>query len=136
MSKKTHFESIEAAKAYVEEHSELKELIHTFIRMCEHPKAMCKIQIGTYKAKDNSFNSKLTSNVRFATTLFSFYEGETQIIIRNHTENICLFNVTAIGEILYQHSFSVPKPLNYTKEVYVFPYRGDDYRLEITFESN
>lgn len=136
MSKKTHFESIEAAKAYVEEHAELKELIHTLIRMCEHPKAMCKIQIGTYNPKDKSFSAKLTSNVRFANTLFSFYEREMQVYIKNHTENICLFNVAAIGKILYQHSYSVPKPLNYTKEIYVFLYRGDNYRLEITFESN
>lgn len=136
MSKKTHFEAIEKAKIYAEEHPELKELIHSFIRMCEHPKAMCKIQIGTYNSKDKSFSAKLTSNVRFANTLFSFYEGEPQIIIRNHTEKICLFNVTAIGKMLYQHSYSVPNPLNYMKEIYVFPYRGDDYRLEITFESN
>lgn len=135
MSKKTHFKSIEAAKAYAEEHSELKNLIHSFIRMSEHPKAMCKIQIGTYNTKDESFSSKLTSNVRFVIILFSFYDGELQIYIRNHSENICLFNVTAIGKILYQKSYSIPKPLNYEKETFIFSYNNDDdYKLDITFE--
>jgi len=45
--------------------------------------------------------------LNLATTLFSFYEGEPQIIIRNHTENICLFNVTAIGKMLYQRTLLV-----------------------------
>ena len=134
MSKKTHFESVEAAKAYAEEHSELKNLIHSFIRMSEHPKSMVKIQIGEYNAKDEFFVPKLTSNVRFVTTLFSFCDGEPQIYIRNHSENVCLFNITAIGKILYQKSYNIPKPLNYEKETYIFSYNKDDYKLDITFE--
>lgn len=134
MSKKNHFESIEAAKVYAEEHPELKELIHSFIRMSEHPKAMCKIQIGKYNAKNDFFTTKLTSNVRFATTLFTFYEEEPQIFIRNHSENVCLFNLAAIGKMLSQESYSFPKPLNYDKETYIFSYNGDDYKLTITFE--
>ena len=136
MSKKNHFKSIEAAIIYAEKHPELKELIHSFIRMSEHPKANCKIQIGKFSEKDESFTAKLTSNIRFATTLFSFYKGEPQIFIRNHSENVCVFNLFAIGKILSQESYSVPKPLNYEKETYIFFYNGNDYELNITFEMN
>lgn len=134
MSKKTHFESIEIAKAYAETHPELKDLVNSFIRMSEHPKVMAKIQIGKFDEKEDSFAAKLTSNVRFVTTLFSVCDGELQIYIRSHSENICLFNVTAIGKILYQKSYSIPKPLNYEKETYIFSYNNDDYKLDITFE--
>lgn len=135
MSKKNHFESIEAAKAYAEEHSELKNLIHSFIRMSEHPKSMVKIQIGEYNAKEDSFAAKLTSNVKFTTTIFSFSEENPQIIIRNNSENVCLFNLTAIEKVFYQKKYSVPKPLNYEKETYIFSYNNDDdYKLDITFE--
>lgn len=136
MSMKKHFESIEAAKIYAEKHPELKELIHSFIRMSEHPKANCKIQIGEYNEKDESFTAKLTSNIRFATTLFSFYEGEPQIFIRNHSENVCVFNISAIEKILCQENYSVPKPLNYEKEIYILSYNDDDYKLNLTFEMN
>jgi len=136
MSKKNHFESIEAAKIYAEKYPEQKELIHSFIRMSEHPKVNCKIQIGKFSEKNESFTAKLTSNIRFATTLFSFYEGEPQIFIRNHSENACVFNLSAIGKILSQKSYSVPKPLNYEKEIYIFSYNGDDYKLSLTFEMN
>lgn len=136
MSKKNHFESIEAAKIYAEKYPELKELIHSFIRMSEHPKVNCKIQIGKFNVKDESFTAKLTSNIRFANTLFSFYEGEPQIFIRNHSENICIFNFSAIEKILSQESYSVPKPLNYERKTYVFSYNGDDYKLSLTFEMN
>lgn len=44
MSKKNHFDAIEKAKIYAEEHSERKELIQYFIRMSKYPKAMYKIQ--------------------------------------------------------------------------------------------
>lgn len=134
MSKKNHFESIEAAKIYAEKYPEQKELIHSFIRMSEHPKVNCKIQIGKFNVKDESFTAKLTSNIRFANIIFSFYEREPQIYIRNHSENVCVFNLSAIGKILYQESYSVPKPLNYKKEVYIFSYNGDDYKLSLTFE--
>lgn len=135
MSKKTHFESIEIAKAYAETHPELKDLVNSFIRMSEHPKVMAKIQIGKFDEKEDSFAAKLISNVRFATTLFTFCDGEPQIYIRNHSENICLFNVTAIGKILYQKSYSIPKSLNYEKETFIFSYNNnDDYKLDITFE--
>lgn len=136
MSKKNHFKSIEAAKIYAEKHPELKELIHSFIRMSEHPKANCKIQIGKFSEKDESFTAKLTSNVRFANVLFGFYEDEPLIYIRNHIENVCVFNLSAIGKILSLESYSVPKPLNYEKEIYIFSYNGDDYKLSLTFEMN
>lgn len=134
MSKKTHFESIEIAKAYAETHPELKDLVNSFIRMSEHPKVMAKIQIGKFDEKEDSFAAKLTSNVRFTTTIFSFSEENPQIIIRNNSENVCLFNLTAIEKVFYQKKYSVPKPLNYEKETYIFSYNGDNYKLDITFE--
>ena len=80
MSKKNHFESIEAAKIYAEKYPELKELIHSFIRMSEHPKVNCKIQIGKFNVKDKSFTAKLTSNIRFANTLFSTKESRKSLL--------------------------------------------------------
>lgn len=135
MSKKKHYESIEMAENYAETRPELKELINDFIRMSKHPKAMCKILIGQYNEKDKSFLSKLTSNVRFSNTLFSNYEGEPQVFIRNHSENICVLNLTCIDKILYSKVDIVPKPLNFEKKTYVFPYNGDDYKLGIVFEN-
>ena len=135
MSKKKHYESIEIAENYAETRPELKELIGDFIKMSKHPKAMCKISIGTFNKKENSFLSKLTSNVRFASTLFSNFEEEPQVFIRNHSENVCMFNLTGIEKILYHRADIIPKPLDYEQKIYIFSYNGDDYRLKITFES-
>lgn len=135
MSRKIHLESIELAQAYAAEHPEMENLINTFVRMSGHPKAMCKIQIGNFGAEDETFTCKLTSNVRFARTLFGSIEGEPAIYIRNNSfENVCFFNMSYIEKILKQEKHSYPRPLNYEKETFVFAYCGDDYKLTATFE--
>lgn len=135
MSKKKHYESIELAENYAETRPELKELVNDFIRMSKHPKTMCKIMVGQYNEKDKSFLSKLNSNVRFANALFSNYEGEPQVYIRNHSENVCVLNLAGIDKILYHKTDVIPKPLDFEKKTYVFSYLLDDYKLELSFEN-
>lgn len=134
MSKKTHNISIKMANTYAAEHPEVKDLIDTFVKMSAHPKTMCKIQIGDYSI-NNTFASKLTSNIRFAATLFTSCENELQVLVRNHSENIIIFNLASIK--IYSHEkksyTSIRKETNEV-ETFYFHYNGDDYMLKTTFE--
>jgi len=134
MSKATHSAAMQMAQLYAIEHPEIQGLVDLFTKMSEHPKAMCKIDLGTYNTKDKSFSSKLISNIRFAKVLFSTYGGNPIIHIRNNSsENICILNLSLISKIYHseKRSFAVPR---YDTEVYAFHYGSDDYILKATFD--
>lgn len=134
MKGKNHYKAIEQAESYALEHPEMEKLIHCFIKMSRHPKVMCKIQMGRYSTSEGKFVSKLTSNIRFAAVRFSFIGEDITVEIKNHSESVCTFYLTEIGNIYCQKNKSVPKPLLIEQETYILGYNGDDYKLSITFE--
>ena len=129
-------QTIEFVQAYAEEHPGLGELIQCFIRTRNHPKVMMKIRIGKYNPKDETFVSNLTSNVRFANVLIDVVTGEPKVYLRNSSsENLVMFNLTAIEKVYYHKSNNVPKPLDYSREEFALRYLENDYYLAITFEN-
>ena len=128
--------AIEFTQGYAEEHPELKELIQCFIRAKTHQKVMMKIRIGKYNSKEETFVSNLTSNIRFANVLIDVICNEPKVYLRNiSSENLVMFNLTAIEKVYYCREHCVPKPLDYSREEFAFRYLENDYYLAITFEN-
>lgn len=135
MNSNNHNNAIKKAENFTLEHPDMKSLVHSLIKMSRHPKAMCKIQIGRYNVSEGIFATKLTSNIRFATVHFSPIENDIQICIRNHTENICVFNLAAIKLYHYEKkNYHFIRKEIYEIETFYLHYNEDDYMFKVTFE--